>query len=124
MKFMRSLVTRATEAKAATFTDQMATGEHTYGSGYPAGTWPEKGVEGDKVEGDKEKGDWTFKDGAWVNDSTGEVFDWGDKEKDPGEKKEGDFGNAEDWASWDKDDSAKALAASFMATIAASMSMF
>lgn len=50
----------------------------------------------------------------------------GDKDKDPSLSKEGDWGNKEDWADWDKkdDDSAKTLAASIMAVVAASMNIF
>lgn len=101
----------------------MAAGEHTFGQAYPAGTWPDEGA-GEKEAADK--GEWELRDGNWVNTVTGEVYEMGDKDKDPSLSKEGDWGNKEDWADWDKkdDDSAKTLAASIMAVVAASMNIF
>lgn len=120
MQFLRALVTRATSAKSSTFTAQLAAGEHKFGEAYPAGTWGTKA--GGTKDKDSGKGDWEYKDGKWVNSKTGETWS-GEKEKDPGTKK--DYGNKEDWAKWDKkDDGAKVLAASFMAVVAASMNMF
>jgi hypothetical protein len=54
MEFFRALITRATSAKDATFVDQLAAGEHTFGSAYPAGTWPDEGIEGVNAKSDKE----------------------------------------------------------------------
>lgn len=45
MKFIKGLVGKATEAKSATFVDEMAAGEHTFGQAYP-GRWVDEGKEG------------------------------------------------------------------------------
>jgi hypothetical protein len=130
MQFMRALVTRATTTKAATFTDLLADGVHTYGEGQPG-----MATETDGKGGAEAKDAWVYDEttGAWSNTETGEAYDWGSKDQDPKAGK-GDW-NKEDWADWDKDaskdtatkeekDGAKALAASVMAVAAAAMSMF
>jgi hypothetical protein len=79
---VRGLVTRATQDKESTFTEQLAAGDHKFGEGYPAGTWPEKSGDWEKKNpGDwvvDENGNWVFKKadskndkGDWVQDENG-----------------------------------------------------
>jgi len=67
MKFIKALTTRATTAKEDSFVADLATGEHTYGSGHPAGVFDLKESGGD----DKTKEDWVYADGVWTNQATG-----------------------------------------------------
>lgn len=81
---MRALIDTATSARGDSFTSDVAEGVYTFGTAYPAGTWPED--EGGEDKGGKD--DWTYEDGVWTNSSTGETWS-GDKdggEKNPGDK--------------------------------------
>ena len=142
MKFIKALTTRATTAKEDSFVADLATGEHTYGSGHPEGVFDLK----DKTEGESSKDEWVHADGVWTNQVTGEV--WGDDasgEKNPGAKGD-DFkdewkvGDKKDWSEWgskddtkDKDDKkegekdddkAMTLVASAIASLAVTFNMF